>query len=401
MAIRHGSSQDREGDAVFDLAVQVDPRCKGFSGAVFDGRFVYYIPLNNGAFHGVVTRCDTRVGFADPQSWTCFDTAQVDPDSRGFVNGVFDGRFVYLVPYNNGVQFGQVTRYDTQADFARATSWEVFDTVRVDSHSKGFVGGVFDGRFVYLVPYQLDYTTHHGQVTRFDSEGDFTREASWDVFNMVGVHPDCTGYHTGLFDGRFVYFCPYLRSLEPLEYASRVTRYDSRSASGESESWEGYDTTRTHPLSKGFIGSVFDGRFVYFVPYHNGRERHGRVARYDTRGGFAEDRSWEVFDICQIDENSRGFFGGIFDGRYIYFTPHCKAPDLYHGQVTRYDTQGDFTSADSWRFFDTGEIHPNNKGFIGGVFDGRFVYLPPFETEENKHSGQTVRIDTHAPGIWE
>jgi len=393
--------QEREGIATIDLATQVDPRCKGFSGAVFDGRFVYYVPLNNGAFHGVITRCDTQGDFADPRSWTCFDTAQVDPDSRGFVNGVFDGRFVYLVPYNNGAQFGQVTRYDTQADFARATSWEVYDTTRVDLNSRGFVGGVFDGRFVYLIPYQLDFTTHHGQVTRFDTKGDFNREDSWEVFDMAQINPDCTGYHTGLFDGRFVYFFPYLRSLQPLEYGSQAVRYDTLSAFGEIKSWEAYDATRAHPDGKGFIGGVFDGRFVYFVPYHNGRERYGQVARYDTRGDFCADRNWEVFDTCQIDANSRGFFGGIFDGRFIYFIPHCKGPDLYHGQVTRYDTQGDFSSTASWRFYDTGEIHPDNKGFIGGVFDGRFVYLPPFETEENKHSGRTVRIDTRASAIWD
>jgi hypothetical protein len=90
----------------------------------------------------------------------------------------------------------------------------------------------------------------------------------------------------------------------------------------------------------------------------------------------------------------------VFDGRFVYFVPHCKAPNVYHGQVTRYDTRGDFASAASWRFCDMAVIHPDNKGFIGGVFDGRFIYLPPFETEEGKHSGRTVRIDTRAAGIW-
>ena len=400
MNIQHRKNSDRDALAVYDLAAQVDPRCKGFSGAVFDGKYVYYVPLNNGAFQGVVTRCDTEGDFANAQSWACYDTTQVDAASKGFVNGVFDGRYLYLVPYNNGAQFGQVTRYDTQADFASATSWQVYDTTQVHPKSKGFVGGVFDGRFVYLVPYQLDYTTHHGQVTRYDTEGDFTQATSWEVYDMTRSHRDCIGYHTGLFDGRFVYFCPYLRSPQPPEYASQVTRYDTRSAFTESQSWEVFDAIRAHPNSKGFIGSVFDGRFVYFVPYQNGHERYGQVTRYDTQTGFADERSWEVFDSSQIDASSRGFFGAVFDGRFIYFTPHCKAQNVYHGQVTRYDTQGDFTSAASWKICDTAEEYPNNKGFIGGTFDGRFVYLPPFETEENKHSGQTVRIDTHAPGIW-
>ena len=46
-----------------------------------------------------------------------FDTTTVNSNSTGFTGGVFDGRYIYLVPYNNGSIFGQITRYDTTRPF--------------------------------------------------------------------------------------------------------------------------------------------------------------------------------------------------------------------------------------------------------------------------------------------
>ena len=395
------SAPDVEAITVFDLASQRSPECKGFSGAIFDGRYVYYVPLNNGQFYGQVARCDTQASFADASSWAVFDTTEVHSGSKGFVNGIFDGRYLYLVPYNNGECFGQVTRYDTSKAFASAASWEVFDTVRVDPHSKGFIGAVFDGRHVYLVPYQLDYGNHHGQVTRYDTQREFSATSSWEIFDMAGLDQECKGFHSGCFDGRYVYFCPYLTTPDPPAFASKVVRYDPQSDFCSGRSWQVYDLTQVHADCKGFIGAIFDGHYLYFVPYNNGRSRYGQVARYSVDGDFTDAQSWDVYDSTQVHPNSRGFFGALFDGRFIYFIPHCRAPSIYNGQMTRYDTHADFGSASSWSVCDTASVHPDNKGFIGGAFDGKYLYLTPFETIEGKHSGQTVRIGIHASAIWE
>jgi hypothetical protein len=93
-----------------------------------------------------------------------FDTTTVNANSKGFNGAVFDGRYVYLVPYNNGAFYGQVTRYDTTGSFTAAGSYSVFDTTTVNANSKGFIGAVFDGRYVYLVPYSNGVS--FGQVTR-------------------------------------------------------------------------------------------------------------------------------------------------------------------------------------------------------------------------------------------
>ena len=48
-----------------------------------------------------------------------------------------------------------VSRYDTQAPLADATSWSAFD---IATHEKlaaapGFVGTVFDGAYIYFIPF--------------------------------------------------------------------------------------------------------------------------------------------------------------------------------------------------------------------------------------------------------
>ena len=46
----------------------------------------------------------------------------------------------------------------------------------------------------------------------------------------------------------------------------------------------------------GYTDALFDGRYVYFVPFENGIEAHCEVLRYDTVGVFDEASSWEVYD---------------------------------------------------------------------------------------------------------
>jgi hypothetical protein len=46
-----------------------------------------------------------------------FDITRVHPGARGFSGAVFDGRYIYLAPLNNGHFQGQVVRFDPELDF--------------------------------------------------------------------------------------------------------------------------------------------------------------------------------------------------------------------------------------------------------------------------------------------
>ena len=48
-----------------------------------------------------------------------------------------------------------------------------------------------------------------------------------------------------------------------------------------------------------------------------------------------------------------------------------------------------FTSASSYSVFDTTTVSANSKGFAGGVYDGKYAYCMPFN---NGSSGQVTRI---------
>lgn len=45
-------------------------------------------------------------------SYYTYDNAAGSANSKGFFGGIHDGRYIYMVPFNNGSNFGQVTRLD-------------------------------------------------------------------------------------------------------------------------------------------------------------------------------------------------------------------------------------------------------------------------------------------------
>ena len=372
---------------------------RGFSGVVSDGRHLYFVPLNNGDFHGQVTRFDTTQDFADPAAWDVFDSAAVHAASRGFVDGLFDGRYVYLVPFCNGQHHGQVTRYDTTLPFVDRASWQVFDTMSVHPHSRGFVSGCFDGRYLYFAPYQLDHATTHGQVTRFDTQEGFTEPSSWAVFDTATVHPDSRGFHSAVWDGGdYVYLVPYLRGGQ--EYSGLLVRYDRRLAFDAPDAWQSFDLTTLDAGCRGYVGGCAHAGQLYLAPYVDGSERHGRVLRFDTDKPLGDATAWSLFDCARVDAGSRGFFGALCDDAALYLIPHCRGPGQYHGQLTRHDVTGAFHDPAAWSVRDLGRDHPAARGFIGAVLHGGHLYLAPFETDAGQHSGLVARLRLDAANLW-
>ncbi|MGH7297600.1 MAG: hypothetical protein ACRELB_21865, partial [Polyangiaceae bacterium] len=120
---------------------------------------------------------------ANASFWSVFDTASLDPGAQVFFGGAFDGRYLYFVPSN---QSGLAVRYDTNADFSVASSWETFSTGMLGSTTVGYRGGAFDGRYVYLVPfYDNAAGAGSGAVARFDTQAAFTNAASWTEFDTT------------------------------------------------------------------------------------------------------------------------------------------------------------------------------------------------------------------------
>ncbi len=248
---------------------------------------------------------------------------------------------------------------------------------------------------------------------------------TWEFFNPSGdagipgfnAQPSYTG---GAFDGRYVYFAGTSRW---------VARYDTQGGGfSDPSSWSGVFLPNGED---GFAGAVFDGRYVTLVPGHRNGSTAAVAARFDTLvpGGFipATSAAWEYFDLSTLAADggapTYGFYGGVFDGRYIYFVPHFDGPAVNpFGRVVRYDTAGSldaglpgdagdppesgastdagreggtgldaatdsgagavatgFADPSLWTSFDVSTVNPAGvgAGFAGGVFAAGAVYLVP------------------------
>jgi hypothetical protein len=123
------------------------------------------------------------------------------------------------------------------------------------------------------------------------------------------------------------------------------------------------------------VGGAFDGRYVYLAPLFNGL---GVAARYDTKGaGLKAKSSWETFATSKVNPSIGGFIGGAFDGRYVYFVPYENAVGNYDGILARYDTTGSFRDAAAWGSYELSRVNASAIGFGGAVFDGEYLYFVP------------------------
>ncbi len=101
--------------------------------------------------------------------------------------------------------------------------------------------------------------------------------------------------------------------------------------------------------------------------------RAARGVRLDTQGTFTSAASWTSYDTTPVVSGVAPYYGGGYDGRYIYLVSTTV--------VLRYDTQADYGTAASWLPFDTTTLM--NANFPAGSiafagFDGRYVYTASF-----------------------
>ena len=261
-------------------------------------------------------------------------------------------------------------------------------------------GCAFDGRYLYLAPgFHTDPSTEahrSGMVVRFDTAGDFHSACSYRTFDLAAQLDSAAACYDGaVFDGRYIYLVPL--------YNGRVVRYDTTGDFGSPDAWQRFDAA---PLGMGWaVGATFDGRYIYFDSYDS-----GRMVRYDTHGQFTQRSGWSVYDAGNTDGlETRGFDGGFFDGRYVYFVPFVNIdsadrsiPPQFHANVLRYDPLGAFDDPASWSAADgsnaSGLIA---RGYNGGAFDGRYFYCAPWQNglirpamKDRDIHGRVLRYDT-------
>ncbi|MBI2192480.1 MAG: LamG domain-containing protein [Planctomycetes bacterium] len=368
----------------------------GYFGAVFDGQYVYFVPEKHAdqRNHGIVLRYDTHGAFHDPRSYSAYDAGCVaGVRTVGYYGAAFDGTFVYFVPRQlEGRELhSRILRLDTRLEFKNPEAWDAFDA----GPKRSWQGAAFDGRYVYLCPGYQGEPHPSGRsslVMRYDTLADFKSRTSYETFYVDGIGGlDAGCFDGGAFDGRFIYFVPLERPV--------VVRFDTRGGFFDRACWQAFDAGR---VGLGMcVGSVFDGRFLYFVPYS-----HSVVVRFDVTGDFLEPSSWESFDAGGVcGPRARGFDGGFFDGRQVYFVPFVCTDErgdyVFHCRFLRYDTQGGFGDAASWTAQDASATSGLlSVGYNAGAYDGRFFYAAPWRHAPDPNSklwgvhGVVLRYDT-------
>jgi hypothetical protein len=370
---------------------------RGYFGVINDGRYLYFVPCRDQAFHGRVLRYDTQASFTAQASYSAYDAGKTDGlTTIGYGGGTFDGRYVYFAPFSDGARHGKVLRYDTQGDFKSASGWSAYDAGATDGlDAKGFVDAVFDGRYVYFVPFGYEPVAH-GNVLRYDTQGDFKTAASWNAYDAGNTGGMLTiGYYGLGFDNRYIYFAPFN---DGQAFHGRVLRYDTEADFKTPSSWAAHDAGNTSGLvTTGYKGGAYDGRYIYFVPFRDDVANHGRVLRYDTLSDFSSAGSWTAKEAGNVDGlSTKGFVGAVMDDRYVYFIPYQEG-EIYHARAMRYDTLASFQADSSWSAFEpknTGGM--NTQGYKMGAFDGQYIYYTPYHNGSFPH-GMVLRFDTEGP----
>jgi hypothetical protein len=175
----------------------------GFAGGVAANGAVYLAP------YAVAARWQTDKAFDDPDAWAYLKPSELAPEANvgPFTGAVFDGRRVWYVPNATSTVVG----YDTLRPFDGKGSWAfvpIAPELAPDASGKAygtFNGGAFDGRFVYFAPAD-------GRVIRFEVADQEDASVTWSSFDTTSLADPGDGYRSAVFDGRYVTFINPSRS---------------------------------------------------------------------------------------------------------------------------------------------------------------------------------------------
>ena len=354
--------------------------CKGYAGVGTDGEYIYYTPYYNGsAYHGVVLRQKIYAIFKQAATWEAYDAGAVDSlTTKGFRgNPIFDGRFMYFTPYNNGSTSGIVLRYDTTKPFKSASSWEAYNAGATGGlTSKGYYGAVYDGQYIYFVP--MHNGSYHGVFLRYDTTMPFKSASSWVAYDVSSMAGGTTkGYWGGVEVNGFIYFSPYYNGA----YHGKLLRYDVSKPFADAGSWAIFDVTAVAANCKGFGSPSTDGRFVYFP-----NVAFNLILRYDTDLPFGSTSSYSTYDSRALSEGSDDQHSSCcIQGHYVTFTPNRHT-------ILIYDTEKPFADSGSWAERDI--LYANNMwnyGFQGTYADDNYIYFGPANWDTAYH-GKVLRV---------
>lgn len=297
---------------------------KNYFGMVFDGRFIYFVPADcrdEIGSHGRVLRFDTKGPINQPSSWAAYDAGDTDSlNCRGYRGAVFDGRFIYFIPHINDGMTGDgfhavFLRYDTRAPFKATSSWAAYDTSALGG--LGYWGGVLSGNYIYFSPYNRLWGHENGRVLRYDYFMPFKDPNAWSVMDLEAINSIAVNFGTPAADENYIYF-PSGQWVWVEGFELCVARYNKSLPFEDPSSWEIMEMQYLEPFPQAHGCAFFHGQYVLFGPYEFD------LLAYDTHLPFTDPKAWTVADVGHSDGimGTTGYRGVCADGQYFYFAPY-------------------------------------------------------------------------------
>ncbi len=373
--------------------------------------------------------------FDDSTRWSFWADAG---GSAGFTTGPFDGRYLYFIrgrdpdgPDGGTNQpAGRVLRLDTSADFTLDSAWTAFDPEHLVPTIGSTLTASMDG--TYLVIGAL--STSHFLRFNTANAANFTSPAAWEVFDATGLAPStnnfgaaanvngqtyylplsnparpilarpdnasldagwqvrpgnadagalvCPTARTATCAGPFVFFGP---SAAPFS-GDCFIRLDPSKPITDDSAWAPFRLSTLAPTYGEVLGVIGTPEHVYLTRQTNVASPSGpfEIFRKSATGGM--DAGWEIQTSTVRESAATGNLGGVYDGRFIYLAP--GPTNSVRTVYSRYDTTKPFASAESWDSVigDTVGLPPTYH--MGASFDGQYVYFAPWSiVAPNKNAG--------------
>jgi hypothetical protein len=298
---------------------------EGYFGGFTDGRYGYFVPDKNAAgSHGLISRVD--LNDFSPSGISYVNLAEVNPSAVGYRGGFTDGKYGYFIPYINGTTpHGLLARVDLFDFTSNGVSF--LNLVEVNSNLKGFVGGFYDGRYGYAIPYQNHNSnnSNHGLFTRIDTYN-FTK-AGVTVLdltsNTLGYGSNLVGFFGGFNSGKYGYLvqkCAYGSNV------GKVVRVDLSTFNYNDLSVINLQNLNSN--ARGFSGAFTDDLYAYLVPLSNSAAT-GVAAKIDLNNFVENSNNVTFLDLSTRNTNLKGFMGGFTNKSYGVYVPYFSGGSTY------------------------------------------------------------------------
>lgn len=242
---------------------------------IFDGRYIYMLAESGNSY---LLRYDTKKPFDGRGIETLSSTEKYgfQQATSAYLKPMFDGRYVYYMPQKDG---DNIIRFDTELEWRYGfglndqTCWSTVSTNFLQGRQNDqqqyakALGAAFDGRYLYFTPKGRGTTSSEDTTTfaRLDVTKDWSLSSSWDYMDFDDVFGEklspSVPFYGATFDGRYIYYAPYA--------CPYFVRFDTKKRFNDTSAWSlmNYKQLTGKTELSNFIGCIYDGMYVYFVPY--------------------------------------------------------------------------------------------------------------------------------------